>query len=119
VPFYTRGDGPHRSLTNSSMLKIIGVTHFVSSGRVGGILAGCANGAPCHVTATVSAGSTVIGRTGSEFLGANELGYLYFTLTSAGHAMLAHAPGNQLGARLTLTAGSATASADVALVSFT
>ncbi len=118
VPFQTNGDGPHRSLTNSSTLKIIGVTHFVSSGWTGGILAGCAGGTPCHATATVSAGNTVIAHTGSEFLGANELGYLYFTLTAAGHAMLAHAPGNQLGAQITLTNGSATASADVALAAF-
>ena len=118
VPFYTSGPGPHRSLTNSSTLKIIGVTHFVSRGWVGGILAGCAGGTPCHVTATLSVGSTVIAQTGSEFLGANELGYLFFTLTLAGHAMLASAPGNQLGAHITLAAGALTASADVALVSF-
>ncbi len=118
VPFHTSGAGPHRSLSNSSTLKIIGVTHFVSSGWTGGILAGCAGGTPCHVTATVSVGNTVIAHTGSEFLGANELGYLYFTLTAAGHAMLAQAPGNQLGAHITLTNGSATASADVALAAF-
>jgi hypothetical protein len=118
VPFFTRGAGPRRALANSSTLKIIGVTHFVSAGWVGGILAGCVGGTPCHVTTTVSVGSTVIARTGSEFLGANELGYLYFTLTPAGHTMLAHAPGNQLGAHVTLSTGAATATADVALVAF-
>ena len=41
-----------------------------------------------------------------------------FTLTPAGRAMLAHASGNQLGAHITLTNGSATASADVALAAF-
>ncbi len=118
VPFYTSGAGPRRSLTNSPTLKIIGVTHFVSSAWTGGILAGCAGGTPCHVNATVSVGKKVIAHTGSEFLGANELGYLYFTLTPAGHAMLVRAPGNQLGAHVALTNGSATANADVALVSF-
>ncbi len=118
VPFYTSGPGPHRSVRQSSALRIVGVTDFVSSGWVGGILAGCLNGTPCHVRTTVSAGGAVIARTGSEFLGANELGYLVFTLTPAGHAMLAHARGNQLQANVTITDGSATATAQIALVQF-
>jgi hypothetical protein len=67
---------------------------------------------------TLSVGRTVIARTGSEFLGANELGYLMFTLTPAGHALLARASGNQLAAHLTVRAGNTTASATIALVGF-
>ena len=118
VAFYTSGSGPHRDVANSSTLKIIGVTHFVSRGWTGGILAGCVSNTPCGASATVSVGKTVIARTGTEFLGADELGYLIFTLTRQGHDILTHAPGNQLGAHVTISSGSVTATADVALVAF-
>jgi len=118
VPFYTGGRGPQRSLTNSSTLKIIGVTHFVSNDWVGGILAGCVSSTPCDASTTVSVGNQVIARTGREFLGANQLGYLMFTLTPQGHSLLARASGNQLGAQVTISDGSHTATADVALVGF-
>ncbi len=118
VPFLTNGRGPHRSLSESPALRIVGVTDFVSSGWVGGILAGCFANAPCQVITTITAGRATLARTGPESLGANELGYLIFTLTPKGHAMLARAHGNQLGAHVTITDGSATANADIALVSF-
>ena len=47
---------------------------------------------------TITAGRTTIARTGPEFLGVNELGYLIFTLTPQGHAMLARAHGRLVGA---------------------
>lgn len=118
IPFYTGGPGPHRSLSSSRTLRIVGLTDFVSNGWVGGILSGCVSSRPCHVTTTLSVGRTVIAHTGSEFLGANELGYLIFTLTPAGHALLAHAAGNQLAAHLVVQAGTAKTSANIALVQF-
>ena len=118
VPFYTSGAGPQRTLANSPTLRIVGLTDFVSRGWVGGILSGCLGSTPCHPTMTLSVGHTVIARTGSEFLGADELGYLMFTLTPAGHALLARAPGNQLAARVAVRAGRSTASATIALVGF-
>jgi hypothetical protein len=96
----------------------VGLSDFVSNGWVGGILSGCLSIGPCHVATTMSVGRAVIARTGSEFLGAGELGYLMFTLTPAGHAMLAHASGNQLAAHLVIKAGNETASAGIALVQF-
>ena len=118
VPFYTSRTGPRRSLSNSPTLRIVGLTDFVSNGRVGGILSACLSSTPCHATTTLSVGHTMIARTGSEFLGANELGYLLFTLTPAGHALLARAPGNQLAAHLAVRAGNTTATANIALVQF-
>jgi hypothetical protein len=118
VRFQTSGRGPSRSLGEPGTLRIVGATDFVSSGWVGGVLAGCSAGAPCEVTTTITVGRTTIARSGPQVLGANELGYLIVRLTPQGHAMLLHARGNQLGAHLTITDGSATANANIALVRF-
>jgi len=118
VRFLTSGSGPHRSIGASGPLRIVGATDFVSSGWVGGILGGCFADASCDGVTTISVGRTTIARTGPELLGANELGYLTFKLTPQGHAMLMRAHGNQLGARITITDGSATSNASIALVKF-
>jgi hypothetical protein len=118
VPFATSGTGPRRLTSSAGPVQIVGLTDFVSSTGVGGILTSCLQANPCHASATISVGSTVIARAGTEFLGARELGYLIFSLTSAGQSMLAHAAGNQLSAHLAVTSGQGTAAADVALVRF-
>jgi hypothetical protein len=118
VPFSTSGRGPARSASQSAGLRIVGLTDFVSSGGVGGILAQCPTTTPCHVSTTVSIGRTVIAKTGSELLGGREVGYLIFSLTKAGRSILAHTRGNQLGAQVTITDGGSTARGSVALVSF-
>ena len=103
VPFTTSGSGPHRSVTQGSPLRIVGGTDFVSSRGVGGILAACGSASTCPVTTEISVGRTVIARTGRELIGADELGYLIFSLTPRGKTLLAQAHGNQLGARVTIT----------------
>ena len=119
VPFSTSGAGPARTASQSGGLQILGLTDFVSAvGGVGGILAECASSSPCHTSTLLSVGKTVIASTGSELLGARSVGYLIFTLNSAGRSLLEHARGNQLGAALTLSDGSATARGQVALVRF-
>jgi hypothetical protein len=118
IPFTTSGAGPRRSVSQSSSMQIIGTTDFVSRGWVGGILAACLAAAPCHANTTIVAGGRVIASTNPEFLGVNELGYLFFSLTPAGHAMLAHTRGNQLSAKLTITTGGATATAQIVLAAF-
>jgi hypothetical protein len=118
VPFSASGPGPHRSVTQAPTLAIFGETDFVSSTGYGGTLAECISDDPCHVTATVTVGKTTIAHTGSEFIGAHELGYVNFQLTKQGQSLLAHASGHQLGAHITLSGGGATASADVALIPF-
>jgi hypothetical protein len=118
VPFYTHGAGPRRTLSNSPTVRLLGTTDFVSSGGVGGVLAGCFQASACHVRATVSVGKTTISRTGSEFIGANELGYVIFNLSARGRALLARAPGNQLAASVRLSAGSTSSAANIALVRF-
>ncbi len=118
VPFSTSGAAPARSDSPSQSLRIVGLTDFVSAGGVGGILAECLASTPCHTSTTVSVGKTVIASTGSELLGARDVGYLIFSLTSAGRSMLDHARGNQLGASVTITDGGATARGNISLVGF-
>jgi hypothetical protein len=118
VPYSASGSGPHRSVANATTLAIVGETDFVSSRGFGGILAECAGTTPCHVKAAVTVGKTTIATTGSEFVGANELGYVGFQLSRRGKSMIAHARGHQLGAHVTITGDGATASADLVLIPF-
>jgi hypothetical protein len=119
VAFSTRGSGPARSVSAAPALALVGTTDFVNSRGVGGILAACHSPVvPCAVNLTVSSGTTVIARTGREFIGAGDLGYVIFSLTSAGRSMLAHAAGNQLGVQVKLTSGNQSATGRLALVGF-
>lgn len=118
IPFHTSGSGPRKSAAESATLRIMSLTDFVSSSGVGGVLAGCFSTSICHVRSTLTVGRTVIARTGAETLGSGELGYLIFSLTSAGRSKLAHARGNQLATSLTITDGSATAGGQISLVRF-
>jgi hypothetical protein len=118
VPFSTSGAAPARTASQSPSLQLLGLTEFVSAGGVGGILAECLASTPCHTKTSISVGKTVIATTGSELLGARGVGYLIFSLTSAGRSMLDHARGNQLGAAVTISDGSSTASGNTVLVRF-
>jgi hypothetical protein len=116
--FSTSGASPSRSSQPAPTLRVAGLTAFVSNGWVGGVLSACADLTPCSVRTTITAGRTVIATTRSAPLGVAEFGYLLFTLTRAGHSLLAHAHGNQLPVTVTLDDGTATASARIVLVSF-
>jgi Arylsulfotransferase (ASST) len=118
IPFSTRGSAPARKASQGASLQFVGLTDFVSSNGVGGILAECLASTPCHTRTTVSVGRTVIATTGPELLGSRDVGYLIFSLTSAGRSMLARARGNQLGAQVSISDGPASASGQVALVRF-
>jgi hypothetical protein len=118
IPFASSGRGPPRILHPATTLRLVGVTDFVSAGAVGGLLAGCAGDASCAIRTTIRAGATTIATSGIERMGANELGYLIFKLTARGRALLAGAPGNQLGAYATVSQSGATAHAALALVGF-
>ena len=101
--FTTSNPSPARSAGQSSQLKLIGTTEFVSHGWAGGILAECIGATPCQATTTLVAGRTTIAKTKPETLGAGELGYLSFSLTRAGHTLLAKTKTNQLGVTATVT----------------
>ncbi len=118
VPFHTSGPGPHRSVSQSAALQIVGTTDFVSHNGIGGILLACYKPVACRVSGKLKAGNTTIGSTGREFIGPGQLGYLAFSLDSAGRSLLAHAAGNELGTGVSVTTGDATASGQIALVAF-
>ncbi len=114
----TRGRPPAHRAAQASTLSVVNAIDYVSSRGVGGILTTCRNTVACHIAVTLKAGNAVIAHTGSEYLGANELGYLIFSLTARGRELLSRAPGNQLGAQLTLTNAGASVSSRIVLVGF-
>jgi hypothetical protein len=118
VPYTTSGPSPQRRIGVSTAVRILSATGFVSNGWSGGVPASCLTASPCSATTTISAGRRVLARTGPESLGANAIGYLRFRLTAAGHSMLARSRGNQLSARLEMTAGGTSTSAAIVLSTF-
>jgi hypothetical protein len=118
IPFSTSGAGPRRSFAQTSELRFLTGTDFVSSAGDGAIAAECLSSSPCHVRTTLSAGGRTIATTGGEYLGANQVGYVHFNLGSTGRSLLAHAPGNQLAAEVTMAGSGPAASAQLALVEF-
>jgi hypothetical protein len=110
TPFFSSGPGSPHSGAPSGPLRLIGLTEFVSNGRVGGLLAGCFGAAPCHATFTITASGKTIARSKAQTLGVNELGYLFFTLTNTGRQLLLHRHTNRLAVKVKIavagTAGS-------------
>jgi hypothetical protein len=118
VAFFASGRTATRQISHTGAIRVVGLTDFVSSDWVGGILAGCTGVPVCQTATTLSVGSTVIARTASQQIGQGELSYLLFTLTPKGHAMLARAKGNRLTVHATLSGTTGTAVANVALVGY-
>jgi hypothetical protein len=118
VGFSTSGPGPARSLRQAPPVQILGATDFVPARGLGGILASCSSPAPCHIAATITVGGTTVARTGTETIGGEEAGYVFFPLSAHGRGMLARALGNHLQAELALSAGTSVARGTIALVAF-
>jgi hypothetical protein len=66
----------------------------------------------------VSANGQRVAHTTAEHLGVDELGVLYFKLSSAGRSMLRHASGNQLPVQVKLSDRADTATGNLALVGY-
>ena len=56
VPFSTRGSAPARGASQSSTLRILGLTRFRVLGRGGRMLAECLGTTPCHASTSLSVG---------------------------------------------------------------
>ena len=118
IGFTSTGAGPHRSFAQGSVLRFRSGTEFVAPNGTGAALVACVSDTPCQVKTSLSAGRAMIASTGNEYIGANQLGYVYFTLSAAGQNALDHAAGNQLGATMTLSGAGSNATGRVALVRF-
>jgi|GEM_PF-5804244 len=105
VSFATSGRAPRRWVAAASGIRILGMTSFVSPRGIAGVLTACEQPVPCRISTTISLGKSVLARTGGEWIGANELGYLTYYLNSAGARLLAASRGNQVGVRATLAGG--------------
>jgi hypothetical protein len=110
VPFRTSGSGAAPAARETGSLRLLGATEFVSNGRVGGLLAGCFASAPCHASISLTSQGKTIAHTKPELLGVNELGYLFFTLTNAGHNLLAKTQTNRLSTKVKVTIAAVSAS---------
>jgi hypothetical protein len=114
----TSGRAPAHRAVQASTLRVVNAVDYVSLHGVGGILTTCRNAAVCHIALTMKVGRVVIAQTQPEYLGANELRYLIFALNARGRALLRNAPGNQLGAQLTLTDAGVSTRTRIVLVRF-
>jgi hypothetical protein len=118
IAISTSGRPPARHVAQSATVRLVNAFDYVSPRGVGGILTTCRNTAVCQIAMTLRVGNTVIAHTGAEYLGANELGYLIFSLNARGKALLRAAAGNQLPVELTLTNGGTSATASIVLIRF-
>jgi hypothetical protein len=121
VRFTVSGAGPRRRSLSSSAgaVRILGGTEFVSHGWTGGILVACPRSTPCTATPTVKVDGRTVAVSHSQTIGPQEIGYLSFQMTGAGHRLLMRATGNQLGATIavsTSTAGLVTGGTSTAAV---
>jgi hypothetical protein len=118
VPLTTTGRGPARSLDPAPSLQLIGSTVFAYRGHSAALFAGCLAAAPCPVLATIHSGRTLVAQSATETLGVDAFGYVGFTLTPQGRALLLSSTTNQLGARITLSDGTATTTGRIVLVAY-
>jgi hypothetical protein len=118
IQFTTRGAGPQRSVSSSPTIEVLAGTDFASGQGHGSILAACHAAVRCHVRGSLSVGGTGIATVAARDLGANEVGYIPFRLTSRGQALLARAQGNQLGVQVKLSNGGDVATGQIALVRY-
>ena len=88
-PLSTNGPTPSRTITQAPPVRILGTTDFVPSHGMAGILAACASPTPCHIAATIKVGGVTIAKTGTEMIGGEEAGYVFFTITGRGRQLLA------------------------------
>ncbi len=118
IGYTTRGSGPQTSVTQSRGLQILSHSVFVSPSGVGSVFVACSSPSGCRPSVTLSSGRTVLARSGSEFVGGQDCGLVYFTLSRSARSMLSHARGNQLGATLSLSDGSNHPGAQVDVIPF-
>ncbi len=118
IPYSVSGKAPTKHTWPSLALQVIGQTSYVGNAWAGGILAVCKSPTPCVSTAHVTLKGESLAPPRTVTIGAGEVGYLTYRLNKRGHELLLAAPGNQLGARVTVTTGPKRTEALLSLVSF-
>ena len=118
IPYAVSGKAPAKHTWPSLALQILAQTGYVADAWTGGVLAACKLPTPCVSTARVTLKGQPLAPPRTVTLGAGEVGYLTFRLNKRAHEMLVAAPGNQLGARVTVTTGPKRTEALLSLVSF-
>jgi hypothetical protein len=118
IGFQTTGPAPSRTVTQAPPVRILGTTDFVPPRGMAGILAACASPTPCHIAATIKLAGLTIAKTGTETIGGEEAGYVFFSISGRGRQLLAGAVGNHLPADVSLAAGTSVARGTIALVGF-
>ena len=103
IGYTISGKAPKRRTWPGSVLQILGSTSYVSNAWTGGVLAVCRTAVPCVSTVQVTLGGAALATPGTTTIGPGEIGYLTYNLNNKGHRLLKSEPGNQLGARLTVS----------------
>ena len=105
ISYRTSGKAPYTSPGSSTTLQVLGATELVSNGWVGEVLVACTAGVPCKTALRVSTPSgQVIARGKTPTIAAGEISELHFQMTAKGHALLRASRGNQLDARVVVSA---------------
>ncbi|MDE3131490.1 MAG: DUF1906 domain-containing protein, partial [Acidobacteriota bacterium] len=110
IGYTASGTAPTRRTWPGSVLQILGSTSYVSNAWTGGVLAACRAALPCVATVHVTLAGKTLARAHTTTLAPGEMGYLTYGLNNQGHKLLRAQTGNQLGARLTVSTTSPTAS---------
>jgi hypothetical protein len=118
IPYTTSGSSPAKTLTDGPSLRILSATAYAYRDSVGGLLVDCASLTPCMIKVSLWHGHTTLAQPGAQYLGAGELGYLSFKLSSAGHSMLASNKSNQISSHVYISDGTAASSGLIAIVGY-
>jgi hypothetical protein len=118
VSYRTSGRPPRTSVSQSASLKILGTILFINHAGVGSLFVGCASAASCHAVTMINSGKTELARTGSEFLGGQDLGTVFFKLSPGALAQLNRTRGNQMPVQVTVANGRDVARAQLFMTRF-
>ena len=116
--FGASGRPPATSLKPAGSIAILDRTAFVNHAGVGSLFVSCPSQNACQAVTTVKSGNTVLAKTGAEFVGAQDLGLVFFKLSGAALAQLNRTHGNQLPVQVAVVNGSDVASGQITLTRF-
>jgi hypothetical protein len=95
--------GSSETIATPPHIAIFGRSAFVPPHGLAGVPIGCFDPNGCKIVTTITAGRTLIGKTGADPVAAGTGGIAYFKPTAAGRRLLASAPGRRLAVTVTAT----------------